>query len=104
MIDKLSQELKIKDRLISKLLEDEDRTSDTNDVSLRVKSKDSVPQKPSRNLADANQKLRSELDAAYKILTQQEAEMNKMRKHVKQQTYNQCNEERVLYMNECLRL
>ena len=49
-------------------------------------------------------KLKGELDLAYKILTKRDAEINTMKKQSKTQAYNQCNEERILYMNECMKL
>ena len=49
-------------------------------------------------------KLKSELDLAYKILSQRDTEINAMKKQAKQQAFKECNEERVLYMNECMKL
>jgi len=49
-------------------------------------------------------KLRTELDLAYKILTQRDQEVNTMKKQAKVQAFNQCNEERIMYMNECMKL
>ena len=49
-------------------------------------------------------KLKAELDLAYKILSTRDAEIGQMKKQAKQQAFNQCNEERILYMNECMKL
>ena len=49
-------------------------------------------------------KLKTELDFAYKILAQRDQEINTMKKQAKTQAFNQCNEERVQYMNECMKL
>ena len=48
--------------------------------------------------------LRSELDLAHKILAQRDVEIAQMKKQAKQLAYAQCNEERILYMNECIKL
>ena len=49
-------------------------------------------------------KLKNELDLAYKILSARDTEINQMKKQAKFQAFNQCNEERMLYMNECMKL
>ena len=49
-------------------------------------------------------KLKAELDIAYKILSKRDIEVHTLRKNVKAVAFNQCNNERISYMNECLKL
>ena len=93
----LKEELKIKDRLIQTLIQTEEAVGET--VSL-LDDNGTRPKK----FSALTMKLKSELDLSFKILAQRDIEINQMKKNVKQLAFNQCNEERILYMNECMKL
>ena len=48
--------------------------------------------------------LKEELDDALKTLIQKDSEIKTLKKNRKVQAFNECNKERLSYMNECLKL
>jgi len=96
----MKEELRTKDRLISKLLDNDDSPDDVN-RKMAMQTNDEMRQTHKASLVV---KLKSELDLAYKILSQRDTEINAMKRQAKQQAFKECNEERVLYMNECMKL
>ena len=93
----LKEELKIKDRLIQTLIQTEEAVGET---ARLLDDNNTRPKK----FSALTMKLKSELDLCFKILAQRDIEINQMKKNVKQLAFNQCNEERILYMNECMKL
>ena len=104
--DQLKDELRIKDRLVQKLLEEgeedkiEQPTKKNDDLQSRSLQR-SDNQKSQTNFI---LKLKSEIDMAYKILAQRDQELAQLKKQSKQMVFQKCNEERIQYMNECMKL
>ena len=104
--DQLKDELRIKDRLVQKLLEEgeedkiEQPTKKNDDLQSRSLQR-SDNQKSQTNFI---LKLKSEIDMAYKILAQRDQEIVQLKKQSKQMMFQKCNEERIQYMNECMKL
>ena len=101
----MRDELKIKDKLVSNLLTGEDPNADQNLNAYQTAQPPShSPDSAALRKQDLTNKLRDELDDAYKALSKRDIELRTLRKNTKALAYNQCNQERISYMNECLKL
>ena len=76
----MKEELRIKDRLISKLLDNDESPETLSAAKLSVNT-ENFPL--NNNKATVIFKLKGELDLAYKILSQRDTEINTMKKSAK---------------------
>ena len=107
-VQEMKDEVKIKDNLVNKLLDEEQQLryalqahkSELSDNQDRSAS----PSSTNAKNKDMVNKLKAELNIAYKILSKRDIQLHTLQKNVKAIAFNQCNNERINYLNECLKL
>ena len=101
----MREELNIKDKLVSNLLTGDDLNADQSLNTYKTAQPSAYsPDSAAARKKELTNKLQEELDDAYKALSKRDIELRNLRKNTKALAYNQCNSERISYMNECLKL